>query len=181
MSENTIEIINPKQLGVSQLSAQRVPIGVPGDYKPCIAKLPDGELLVVSFHMNRLEGQYAKWNSQVQLVHEDIFMCRSGDGGKTWSPNQKLDLLGREPYFTILSDGTILITVHLLPQDADNQWAPAVQTLVHRSTDAGRTWQTTRFEVEKIPGWEASMPACSTRNVLELTDGSLAIGVSGPA
>jgi len=179
MSENSIEIVNPKSLGVSQISAQRIAIGISGDYKPCIAKLPDGELLVVFFNMNSQKDQYAAWNSKVQLTCEDIFMCRSSDGGKTWSQRQELDLLGREPYFTILSDGTILITVHVLPQDVDNEWAPATQTLVHRSTDGGRTWKSTRFEIEKIPGWERGMHSCSTRNVLELADGSLAIGVSG--
>ncbi len=99
METDWITVKNPKNLQVNRLSAERIPVGIPGDYKPCIALLPNGELLLVCFHGIQLgEGK----------IREDIILFRSQDGGRTWSERQALDILGREPYFTVLKDGTIL-------------------------------------------------------------------------
>ena len=82
---------------------------------------------------------------------------------------QPLDLLGREPYLTVLKNGTVFITGHLLAQDVRNKWGYTTGFL-HRSTDGGRTWQSTRVESEQLKPKASNH---TTRNVLELTDGSL--------
>ena len=177
---DTIRIHNPKALGADHVPAQRIPIGVSGDYKPCIARLPGGELLLVAFHAHMLEGTAQVDGQALQRMREDIILFRSQDGGVTWSEPQTLDLPGREPYFTVLSDGTLLITVHHLVQDIRNEDG-YVLTYVHRSTDGGKTWETTRFGGEDLPGWQPDWSICSSRNVLELEDGGLILGVGTKA
>jgi hypothetical protein len=66
-----------------------------------------------------------------------------------------------------------LITGHLLAGDVRNEWGYTTGFL-HRSTDRGRTWQSTRIESESISPQAGNH---TTRNVLELTDGSLLLGV----
>jgi hypothetical protein len=46
-------------------------------------------------------------------VLEQTLLFRSRDGGKTWSKSEKLDVLGREPYLSVLKDGTLFMTGHL--------------------------------------------------------------------
>ena len=173
---DTIQIQNPKQLGVETIPAQRIALGVPDDYKPCIARLPNGELLLVAFHQHKMGGALEVGDEEWSLVREDIILFRSRDGGVTWSEPKTLDILGREPYFTILSDGTILITVHLLMQDVRNEFG-YVQTYIHRSTDNGKTWETTRFPGEDLPGWQPDWMILSSRNVLECRNGSLLFAI----
>ena len=86
-------------------SCDRVALGKPDDYKPCIARLPNSELLLTAIH------QYKRDGSQVM---EQTLLLRSKDGGQTWSQAEKLNLLGREPYLTVRADGTIFITGYLL-------------------------------------------------------------------
>ncbi len=163
---STIGVRNPQTLAVDVLPADRVPVGVPDDYKPCIARLPSGELLLVAFHQHQLGGK---------KIREEIKLFRSRDGGCTWSAGRVLKgLLGREPYLSVLRDGTVLITVHLLPQDIRNKIGHT-HSYVHRSGDGGRTWTTTRIHPD---GWPAAAQPYTTRNVLELADGSLLLGVS---
>ena len=38
---------------------------------------------------------------------EQTLLFRSKDGGRTWSKPEKLGLLGREPYLSVLEDGTL--------------------------------------------------------------------------
>jgi Neuraminidase (sialidase) len=104
---------------------------------------------------------------------EQMLFFRSKDGGKTWSPPEKPDLLGREPYLTVLRNGTVFITGHLLAQDVRNAWGLTTGFL-HRSTDGGRTWQSTRIQSEGIKPKASNH---TTRNVLELSDGTLLLGV----
>lgn len=172
----TIQIQNPKLLSVETIPAQRIAIGVPDDYKPCIARLPDGELLLVAFHQYQLGGTRKIGDQDLPRIREDIILFRSQNGGVTWSEPKTLDIIGREPYFSILSDGTILITVHLLVQDIRNPFG-SVQTYVHRSTDGGLTWDSTRFPGENLPGWQPGWKVCASRNILELKDGSLVLGM----
>jgi hypothetical protein len=159
-----IEIANPRSLSNQKLDAERIPLGEADDYKPCIARLPDGELLLTAFHQHKRDGN---------KVMEQTLLFRSRDGGRTWSTAEKLDLLGREPYLTVLKDGTIFITGHLLQQDVRNEWGYTTGFL-HRSTDRGKTWQTTRIESEVIKPKASNH---TSRNVLELADGSLLLGV----
>ena len=76
-------------------------------------------------------------------------------------------------YLTVLKNGTVFVTGHLLAGDVRNQWGYTTGFL-HRSTDAGRTWQSTRIESEKIKPGAGNH---TTRNVLEMADGSLLLGV----
>jgi acetyl esterase/lipase len=161
---DVVSIHNPGPLSVTSLRGERISLGEPDDYKPCIARMPDGELLLTAFHQYKRDGG---------KVMEQTLLFRSLDEGRTWSPPEKLDLLGREPYLTVLADGTVFITGHLLAQDVRNEWGYTCGFL-HRSTDRGKTWTSIRFESEGIrPGASNH----STRNVLQLADGSLLLGV----
>lgn len=158
-----IAVANQKLSTTETIVGQRIPLGEPDDYKPCIAKLPNGELLLTAFH------QYQRHGNKVM---EQNLLFRSLDGGRTWSKSQKLDLLGREPYLTVLKSGTVFMTGHLLEQDVRNEWGYTCG-FVHRSDDGGHTWHSTRVEAESIK----PKTACrTTRNVLEMQDGSLILG-----
>lgn len=159
-----IDIVQPRLLPDRKLDGKRIPLGEPDDYKPCIARMPDGELLLTAFHQQKRDGN---------KVMEQTLLFRSRDGGQTWSAAEKLDLLGREPYLTVIKDGTIFITGHLLQQDVRNEWGYTTG-FVHRSTDRGKTWQTTRVESEAI---KPNASNHTSRNVLQLADGSLLLGV----
>lgn len=159
-----ISIHQPQRLSGEPGPCERVPLGEPDDYKPCVAKLPGGELLLTAFHQYQKEGN---------KVLEQTLLFRSLDGGKTWSSPRKLDLLGREPYLTVLPDGTIFITGHLLQQDVRNEWGYTCGFL-HRSTDRGESWNSIRVESEGIKPGASSHTA---RNVLQLADGRLMLGV----
>lgn len=164
LTSHDIAIANRKSLTIDKLACERIPLGEADDYKPCIAKLPSGELLLTAFHQYKRDGN---------KVLEQSLLFRSPDGGRTWTGPQRVDLLGREPYLTVLKNGTIFITGHLLAQDVRNEWGYTTGFL-HRSTDGGRTWQSTRIESEQIKPKASNH---TTRNVLELADGSLLLGV----
>jgi hypothetical protein len=164
MQPDSFAVGNPKTLAGDRVACQRVALGEPGDYKPCVARLPGGELLLTAFHQHARDGG---------KVMEQTLLFRSADGGQTWSAPEKLDLLGREPYLTVLTDGTLFLTGHLLPQDVRNKYG-YTHGYLHRSTDKGRSWQSTRIESEGIKPGAGNH---SSRNVLELADGKLLVGV----
>jgi hypothetical protein len=159
-----INIVDRNVLKTDKLLGERIPLGESDDYKPCIVRLPSGELLLTAFHQHKRDGD---------KVLEQTLLFRSKDGGRSWSPPEKLDLLGRESYLTILKNGTIFITGHLLAQDVRNEWGYTTGFL-HRSTDGGRKWQSTRIESEQIKPKASNH---TSRNVLETLDGSLLLGV----
>ncbi len=159
-----IRVENPRNLPAAEISCERISLGEPGDYKPCVAQLPDGELLLTAFHQYKKDGG---------KVLEQNLLFRSQDGGKTWSKPQQLDLLGREPYLTVLKDGTVFITGHLLAQDVRNTFGVTCG-FVHRSTDRGMTWSSIRIPSENIKPKASNH---TSRNVLELADGTLLLGV----
>ena len=170
-TKDFIDVRNPKLLP-AKIPCSRIVLGKKGDYKPCIAKLPNGELLIVAF-----DASHKRINGGFQ---EDMLLWRSTDQGRTWSSRQVIPLLGREPYFSVLKDGTLLITVHFLKQDVRNQEG-YTYSLIHRSTDGGRTWESTKIGWEDVPGAPEDATIVTSRNVLELTDGTLILGVSAPA
>ena len=162
-------VANPLHLPADPIACERIGLGRTGDYKACVARLPDGELLLSAF---RITPQSAHRGT------EQILLFRSRDGGRSWSEPEQPALPGREPYLTVLPDGTIFITCHLLPYDLRNRWGHTCGFL-HRSTDRGRTWSTTRVEA----GFnDFKLNNTVSRNVARLADGSLLLGVdySGP-
>lgn len=168
--DDSVPVRKPLSLKVDHLPATRIPIGKPGDYKPCIALLPSGELILVMFEPRHLEGgEY----------QEDIIIYRSSDGGQTWGAREVPSILGREPYFSTTRDGMLFLTVHLLQQDRRNKDG-YIHSYLHRSTDGGHTWQTVRIGAEDIPGAPEKAMIITSRNVLELSDGMLIVGVSAP-
>lgn len=160
----TISILQPRLLPDVKIDGERIPLGDVDDYKPCIARFSDGELWVTAFHQDQLEGG---------KVREQTLLFKSTDGGKSWSEPEKLPLLGREPYLTITSNDTVFITGHLLAQDVRNEWGYTCGWL-HRSTDRGQTWESIRFESEEIKPGASNH---SSRNVLEMSDETLYVGV----
>lgn len=161
---NSIAVVGATTLTGDPIPAERVALGDDDDYKPSLALLPDGELLLTAFHQHKQPGK---------KVLEQTLLFRSRDAGKTWSRPEKLNLLGREPYLTILRDGTIFITGHLLTQDVRNTYG-YTHGYLHRSTDRGSSWETIRIASE---GFKPKANNHSSRNVLEMPDGTLFFGV----
>jgi hypothetical protein len=161
---DSFPVLNRKTLRADKIDCERIALGEPDDYKPCIALLPSGELLLTAFHQHKKEGN---------KVLEQNLLFRSKDGGRTWSKPEKLDLLGREPYLSVLKDGTIFTTGHLLANDVRNKHG-YIHGYLHRSTDAGKSWKSIRIESEEIKPKASNH---STRNVLQLADGTLLLGV----
>ena len=168
-----IAIRNPSQFSVRSIPAKRIALGVPDDYKPCIVQCKNGDLLLVAFHQYRPQGK------QVNVVREDMIFFRSSDGGKTWSNRQTMPMVGREPYFSITRNGTLFITVHLLKQDVRNKLG-YTHSYLHRSTDHGKTWTTIPILDKHVPSSPKKAWTHTSRNVLELADGTLMLGVSVP-
>jgi hypothetical protein len=161
---DAVTVVNPRTLPAGKIACERVPLGVPDDYKPCVARMPDGELLLTAFHQHKKDDN---------KVLEQTLLFRSADGGKTWSKAQELDLLGREPYLTVLGDGTLFLTGHLLAGDVRNRHG-CTHGYVHRSADRGKTWESVRIASE---GVKPRANNHTSRNVLETADGTLLLGV----
>src|SRR5262245_13226783 len=83
-ARDAIEIADRVTLPPDSIPCERIPLGEAGDYKPCIARLPDGELLLTAFHQHMKEGN---------KVLEQTLLYRSTDGGLTWSKPEALELL----------------------------------------------------------------------------------------
>ncbi len=159
-----IRVVGATTLTGDPIPGERIALGEDDDYKPSLALLPDGELLLTAFHPHERPGK---------KTLEQNLLFRSRDGGKTWSKPEKLDLLGREPYLSVLRDGTIFITGHLLVQDVRNRH-DYIHGYLHRSTDRGKSWETIRIPSEGI---KPKATNHSSRNVLEMPDGTLYLGV----
>ncbi len=167
--ETRLTVGNPIILP-ERLPVVRSGVGTPHDYKPCIAKLPSGELLIVAFRGHGLaDGK----------IREDESLFRSLDEGNTWSDAETLSLPGREPYFSMARDGTLFMTAHLTETDIRNRHG-YLHSYLHRSNDGGHTWDSTPLLATDVPGAPASAWTHTSRNVLELSNGDLILGVSTP-
>ena len=138
-----IRIVNPKRLAAAPVPAWRVPLGLPNDYKPFIAQLANGELLVVAFCFGSLPG--------LEGYVERAVFWRSQDGGQTWGAREeRLDIQGREFGLTALHDGTLLMTCHWLSRDLFNP-SKHTHSKIFRSTDLGKTWSEIRIGPDGFP------------------------------
>ena len=164
-SKDFIEVRSPSMLAVDKIACQRIPLGEVEDYKPTIVLLPSGELLLSMFTGRRLENG---------KIAEQAILYRSADGGLTWSKRELPDIAGREPALSVTRDGTLFITAHLLGQDVRNEDG-YTHSYLHRSSDGGRSWTSMRVEPEEFRPRTVGL---TTRNVLELSDGSLLLGIS---
>ncbi len=150
-----IRVLNPRRLAVSEIPARRTPLGIPEDYKPWIVRLRDDSLLIVAFHAGR------------DPVREYAVFWRSTDGGRTWGPREpRPDISGREFAATCLSDGTLLMTCHLLAQDASNDDGYTYSKL-WRSADNGKSWTSRRIGPQGFPERGQTN---TDRTVLEMPD-----------
>jgi hypothetical protein len=163
---DVINVTNPTSLP-GAIAAQRVPVGVTGDYKPDLVILPSGEMLLVMFQpVTNRNGTY----------QENMIMYRSEDGGQTWGARHTLPLLGREPYFTLLSDGTLFITASFISADYRNTTG-YTYAVVYRSRDGGATWTSTPILSGDVLNVPPGTETVTSRNLIQLPDGTLLLGV----
>ena len=161
-----VNVDNPVSLP-AQLAAQRVPVGLTGDYKPDLVVLPSGETLLVMFQpVTNPNGTY----------QENMIMYRSEDGGQTWGTRDTLPLLGREPYFTLLKDGTLFITASFISADYRNTEG-YTYAIVYRSQDSGGTWTSMPILSEDVLNVPPGTETVTSRNLIQLPDGTLLLGV----
>jgi hypothetical protein len=164
-----VRIINPRKLGTWLLPAERISLGEEypvSPYKPSLALLPSGELVMVAFHSHDLPRR---------KVHEWTSLWRSTDGGHSWIAQGTLkDMIGREQCLTCTRDGTLFATSHFLSIELDNKEG-YTHSYLHRSTDGGRTWQRTRLGPDGFPPKAITM---NSRNIVERPDGTLLMGVA---
>jgi hypothetical protein len=91
-------------------------------------------------------------------------------GGRNWTEARNIDQIkGREPFLSIISDGVIIVTTHLLANDIRNKRGHAY-SFIYTSFDGGKSWNESEFDEGNV--------TVLTRNVLELPDKSLIVGVS---
>lgn len=148
-STQSIWIVSPRLLAGDGIVVERVPLGIPNDYKPFIAQLKSGELLVVAFSHAPIKG--------VDGYSERAVFWRSRDGGRTWGTRQeRLDIQGREFGLTALQDGTLLMTCHWLARDIFNP-SKYTHSKIFRSTDEGRTWSEIRIGPDGFPDQAQTM------------------------
>ena len=163
---DVVNVSHPVSLP-AQVAAKRVPVGVTGDYKPDLVILPSGEMLLVMFQpVTNANGAY----------QENMIMYRSEDGGQTWGTRDTLPLLGREPYFTLLSDGTLFITASLISADYRNTKG-YTYAIVYRSQDSGATWTSMPIRSQDVLNVPSGTETRVSRNLIQLPDGKLLLGV----
>ena len=168
-----ISIRNARSIPAAGLPVERVRPGRSGDYKPMAVKLNSGELLLTAFCGGNIEQCLSTGQP---MMHEDVLFFRSRDNGRSWDRSVAGGpVLPREPYLTVLSNGTLLMATHFHGRDHRNV-DRVVQSFVYRSTDEGRTWQGRHLVPDEYPPgtWTHS-----SRNGLELQDGSVILGISG--
>jgi hypothetical protein len=157
---DTLTVRNPSRLP-NTLKALRVPLGTPGEQKPNVVLLPNGETLLVDYGgQQNSDGTY----------QENLYLYRSSDYGQTWGGRRTLPTPGREGYFTVLHSGVLLLTAQIISADYRNKGGYA-HVVVYRSEDGGMTWDKGTPVLHADVG--GSYATDAARNILELRDGSL--------
>lgn len=180
--QDFMEVRNPKTFGTDRIAVQRIPIGAAGDYKPVVEKLPDGNLIVSAYRPNvpAWNKPAPRYPSIAFRILEPPLLFLSRDGGKTWSPPALPRIAGKEPYISVISDGTLFVTTHVVDQNIHNRAEPSYcYAMIHRSEDGGRMWTSQRAEPDVIRPEREEYHNVTTRAPLELHDGSLLLAASG--
>lgn len=169
-----IRVVKPNKLPPT-LPAERIHLGQ--GYKPTMALLPNGELVVMSFFWeggaHRRGGDYHEYNT----------LWRSTDLGRTWSVGKRVehapgkDFIGREHWLTSIDNGTedgiLFSTCHIAKWDIANP-TDSAPSWINRSIDGGRTWKQLLIGPKGLDG-----PMTRTnRNIVRLCDGRLMFGVA---
>ena len=172
--DEPIVVENSRAIGAGRLPAERIPIGITNDYKPCVARMPDGELLLIGF-----QAPVGR-----PLSEEYCFLYRSRDGGRTWSKRQDLDFQGREPFLSVTRRGVLFAATLVLARVSDNTDGYDYCCL-YRSDDGGKTWQETKLAFDESlrslrkDGQRPDKARIgTTRNMLQLRDGTCVFGVA---
>jgi len=146
--EVPIKVLAPQYLPGDNIVAVRSPLGIPNDYKPWIARLPDGQLLIVAFSYGGVPNNLIPPGTP--YLERAVFW-RSDDDGQTWGPrDEQPDVHGREFALNVLGDGTLIMPCHFLSADAANK-AGHTYSKVFRSADQGHTWTETRIGPDGFP------------------------------
>ena len=165
-----IRVENPRRLPGWQIPADRIPVGIPGDYKPSLTMLSDGELVMVALYNEKLQGgKCREWTP----------LWRSTDGGRTWSERTIVqDMIGREQWLTATSGNVLFASSHILIPDINNHDGN-IHSYLHRSVDRGRSWERTKCSIQedKRHGVPQTFGTHTSRNVVELPDDTLLFGV----
>ena len=124
----------------------RSQIGPRGGHKPCLARLPDGDL------------------TATQLLDGFVALCRSTDGGVTWSrPRNILSTRHRRlsrpaRQLAALTDGTLLLA----------------QQRMYRSTDGGNSWEASPLKLlAEMEGQAATMRFGDSSGPIQLASGQV--------
>jgi len=155
-----IQVLHPRKLPAWSLPARRTAVGIADDYKPSMAMLPDGELVMVGLYGETHEdGTCREWTP----------LWRSADGGKTWIDLRDFGDYGMMYIRVIrLSDGRLLMTY-----TQRSLFYPLGLRAALRD-DEGETWDL-QHDIVIIEGktpWGAPSGG-GFGNTLQLSDGSL--------
>ena len=153
-----VKVVNSHRLPADNIPTKRIPLGIPGDYKPWVAQLPNNDLLIVAFYGRSKNGK----NS------ERAVFWRSGDGGNSWDDrDERSEIQGREFSLNVLADGTIIMTCHFLANDAANE-AGYTYSKIFRSTDNSSSWSEQRIGPDGFSPGARTMADWTTFELLDL-------------
>lgn len=146
--------------------AARTRCGGRGNYKPGMARLPDGKLIIGVCRNNNDPDPAKRWF--------EIHVYESEDDGLTWSEIGTTPLYGKEPAMAALADGTLVMTVQGgFFGDAESPGGVIAKPNVlpvMRSDDGGKTWDTFVISgATDVTGAYADYP----RNLIAEADGSV--------
>ena len=96
---------------------------------PCISRLSDGRLLVISEFLSGHENPETIRTARSQLWWSE-------DDGQTWSPPQATPIVGIVPAKICQTPGGVLITAAMTMQNDTHSFVAS-----YRSQDGGETWQ----------------------------------------
>ena len=133
------------------LPAVRTRVGTRGRYKAGFTRLPDGTLVLASCRDNN------EPDPTQRKFHISVFS--SDDEGLTWKEIANPGIVGKEPCLTARPDGSLILIAE------PGYYGPGAKRDEHalaKSTDGGKTWETTVHRCND-----------STRNMIVEPDGSL--------